>query len=60
MFAICYSDSSQAPCNASVGFKNFISLCLQKNPVNRSSAMRLLQHPFMAQPQPQPLAAPPS
>jgi mitogen-activated protein kinase kinase 4/5 len=60
MFAICYSDSPQAPCNASPDFKNFISLCLQKNPVNRPSAMRLLQHPFVAQPQPQPLAAPPS
>ncbi|KAF8689851.1 hypothetical protein HU200_041482 [Digitaria exilis] len=65
MCAICYSDSPQAPRNASPDFKNFISLCLQKNPANRPSAVRLLQHPFVAQPQqqphpqPQPLAAPP-
>ena len=58
MFAICYSDSPQAPRTASSDFKDFISLCLQKNPANRPPAMRLLQHPFVAQP---PLTAgPPS
>jgi mitogen-activated protein kinase kinase 4/5 len=53
MCAICYSDSPQAPRDASPEFKNFISLCLQKNPANRPTAIRLLQHPFVALPQPQ-------
>jgi mitogen-activated protein kinase kinase 4/5 len=59
MCAICYSDSPQPPRTASQDFKDFISHCLQKNPAKRPSAMRLLQHPFVAAPQPQPLAAPP-
>ncbi|XP_004972013.3 mitogen-activated protein kinase kinase 5 [Setaria italica] len=53
MSAICHSDSPQAPRDASPEFKNFISLCLQKNPANRPTALRLLQHPFVALPQPQ-------
>ncbi|GJM87081.1 hypothetical protein PR202_ga02999 [Eleusine coracana subsp. coracana] len=58
MVAICYSDAPQPPHTASPDFRNFISLCLQKNPARRPSAMRLLQHPFVAGTQPQPLAQP--
>ncbi|KAL6633411.1 hypothetical protein ACP70R_026082 [Stipagrostis hirtigluma subsp. patula] len=60
MCAICYSDAPQPPRTASQDFRDFIGLCLQKNPAKRPSATRLLQHPFVAGPQPQPLAAPPS
>ncbi|KAF7094209.1 hypothetical protein CFC21_096539 [Triticum aestivum] len=61
MVAICYSDPPEpSPATASPEFRGFIACCLQKNPANRLSAAQLLQHPFVALPQPQPLAAPPS
>jgi mitogen-activated protein kinase kinase 4/5 len=61
MVAICYSDPPEPPPTASPEFRGFISCCLQKNPAKRLTAAQLLQHPFVAgpQPQPQPLAAPP-
>ncbi|CAM0943583.1 unnamed protein product [Alopecurus aequalis] len=60
MVAICYSDSPAAPPTASPELRSFISCCLQKNPARRPSAAQLLQHKFIAGPQPQVLAAPPS
>nr|CAB3467321.1 unnamed protein product [Digitaria exilis] len=59
MVAICYSDPPEPPPTASPEFRGFISCCLQKNPAKRLTAAQLLQHPFVAGPQPQPLAAPP-
>jgi len=59
MVAICYSDPPEPPPTASPEFRGFISCCLQKNPARRLTAAQLLQHPFVAGPQPQPLAAPP-
>ncbi|KAL6861166.1 hypothetical protein ACP4OV_016866 [Aristida adscensionis] len=60
MCAICYSDPPEPPPTASPEFRDFIRCCLHKNPANRLTAVQLLQHPFVAGPQPQPLAAPPS
>ncbi|KAK1620602.1 hypothetical protein QYE76_026119 [Lolium multiflorum] len=60
MVAICYSDSPAAPPTASPELRSFISCCLQKNPARRPSAAQLLQHKFIAGPQPQVLAPPPS
>ncbi|CAD6257506.1 unnamed protein product [Miscanthus lutarioriparius] len=59
MVAICYSDPPEPPPTASPEFRGFIRCCLQKNPAKRLTAGQLLQHPFVARPQPQPLAAPP-
>ncbi|KAM0832100.1 hypothetical protein ACQ4PT_065110 [Festuca glaucescens] len=60
MVAICYSDPPEPSAPASPELRSFISCCLQKNPAKRFSAAQLLQHPFVAGPQPLPLAAPPS
>ncbi|KQK19193.1 mitogen-activated protein kinase kinase 5 [Brachypodium distachyon] len=60
MVAICYNDPPEPSAAASPEFRGFISCCLQKNPAKRLSAAQLLQHPFVAGPQPLPLAAPPS
>ncbi|KAK1603823.1 hypothetical protein QYE76_027496 [Lolium multiflorum] len=60
MVAICYSDPPQPSAPASPELRSFIGCCLQKNPAKRLSAAQLLQHPFVAGPQPLPLAAPPS
>jgi mitogen-activated protein kinase kinase 4/5 len=59
MIAICHSDPPKPPPTASPEFRGFISCCLQKDPAQRLTAAQLLQHPFVAGPQP-PLAAPPS
>jgi mitogen-activated protein kinase kinase 4/5 len=59
MCAICYSDPPEPPAAVSPEFRSFVGYCLQKNPAKRPSAAQLMQHPFVAGPQPQPLAAPP-
>ncbi|KAL5200673.1 hypothetical protein ABZP36_021876 [Zizania latifolia] len=60
MCAICYSDPPEAPATSSPEFRSFVGCCLQKNPAKRPSAAQLMQHPFVAGPQPLPLAASPS
>ncbi|KAM0939255.1 putative mitogen-activated protein kinase kinase STE-STE7 family [Dioscorea sansibarensis] len=45
--SIRYSDPPQAPATSSPEFRNFIALCLQKEPRRRASAVQLLRHPFI-------------
>uniref|UniRef100_A0ACD5ZU24 Uncharacterized protein n=2 Tax=Avena sativa TaxID=4498 RepID=A0ACD5ZU24_AVESA len=54
MCAICYSDPPEPSAPASPELRSFIGCCLQKNPAKRLSAAQLLQHPFVAGPQPLP------
>jgi mitogen-activated protein kinase kinase 4/5 len=49
MCAICYSDPPQAPSTASGEFRDFIRMCLQRDPARRLTAPQLLQHPFIMQ-----------
>ncbi|KAJ4754308.1 Mitogen-activated protein kinase kinase 5 [Rhynchospora pubera] len=47
MCAICYSNPPEAPSTASREFRDFISVCLQRDPGRRQTAVQLLQHPFI-------------
>ncbi|CAM6097715.1 unnamed protein product [Calypogeia fissa] len=47
MCAICLGDPPAPPANASPEFKDFIRRCLQKDPLLRPPAARLLTHPFL-------------
>lgn len=49
MCSICYSNPPEAPSTASSDFRDFISCCLQKEPMKRLTAFRLLQHRFISQ-----------
>ncbi|VFQ68972.1 unnamed protein product [Cuscuta campestris] len=49
MCAICMSKPPEAPPTASREFRNFISLCLQRDPEKRLTALQLLSHPFILQ-----------
>ncbi|TVU12467.1 hypothetical protein EJB05_46115, partial [Eragrostis curvula] len=48
MEAIVYDASPRPPSTSSPAFQDFISHCLEKNPVNRFTIQQLLQHPFLA------------
>ncbi|GAB2268669.1 Mitogen-activated protein kinase kinase 5 [Dionaea muscipula] len=47
MFAICMTDPPEAPPTASIEFREFISLCLKRDPAKRWNAQQLLHHPFI-------------
>lgn len=47
MCAICMSQPPEAPPTASLEFRNFIACCLQRDPVQRWTATKLLKHPFI-------------
>ncbi|KAH7404891.1 hypothetical protein KP509_15G048700 [Ceratopteris richardii] len=47
MLAICYREPPSAPDHASPQFKDFINVCLQKDPKLRPRACALLSHPFI-------------
>lgn len=47
MCAICMSDPPEAPASASSEFRDFISCCLQREPIRRWTASQLLRHPFI-------------
>ncbi|KAM7275190.1 hypothetical protein ACFE04_017056 [Oxalis oulophora] len=47
MCAICMSQPPEAPQTASWEFRDFISHCLQREPMRRWTASQLLQHPFI-------------
>ncbi|CAH9137486.1 unnamed protein product [Cuscuta epithymum] len=49
MCAICMSRPPEAPPTASREFRNFIALCLQRDPDKRWTAVQLLSHPFVVQ-----------
>ncbi|KAJ7297175.1 hypothetical protein O6H91_10G045800 [Diphasiastrum complanatum] len=44
---ICLDDPPAPPTDASVEFQGFIRACLQKDPLRRPSAHKLLMHPFL-------------
>lgn len=48
MFKILHSkDLPEIPDHLSEDGKDFVRLCLQRNPQNRPSAAQLLEHPFV-------------
>uniref|UniRef100_A0A7C8YP09 mitogen-activated protein kinase kinase n=1 Tax=Opuntia streptacantha TaxID=393608 RepID=A0A7C8YP09_OPUST len=49
MCAICMAAPPQAPPTASREFQDFINCCLQREPVKRWTAAKLLTHPFIVQ-----------
>lgn len=49
MCAICMAAPPQAPPTASREFQDFICCCLQREPVKRWTAAKLLTHPFIVQ-----------
>lgn len=50
MFHIVQDDYPQLPKGISQAVQDFLSLCFKKEPILRSSAEKLLQHPWLQNP----------